>query len=71
MLFGGILFAYSVCVADVSTTHGTGNSEGQEAASTAAPEETGQTNLLTVTWWDLMLDIPDLRQEFKLPRREN
>ncbi|XP_042083501.1 LYR motif containing protein 1 isoform X2 [Haplochromis burtoni] len=34
---------------DVSTTHGTGNSEGQEATSTAAPEETGQTNLLTVT----------------------
>uniref|UniRef100_A0A4W6D8Z5 LYR motif containing 1 n=1 Tax=Lates calcarifer TaxID=8187 RepID=A0A4W6D8Z5_LATCA len=34
---------------DLLTTTGAGNSEGQEAASAAAPEETGQANLLTVT----------------------
>lgn len=42
---------------DVPTTTGTGNSERQEAASTAASEEAGQAYILTVTWRDLMLDI--------------
>lgn len=56
---------------DLSTTPGPGESESQEAESTAAPEEAGQANLLTVTRWDLMLDILAPRQEFKLPRTGN
>lgn len=34
---------------DLSSTYGAGYTERQEAASTAAPEEAGQANLLTVT----------------------
>lgn len=34
---------------DIPAAAGTGHSEGQEAASPAAPQEAGQTNLLTVT----------------------
>lgn len=56
---------------DLLTTTWTGNSEGQEAASTAASEEAGQANLLRVTWWHLMLDFEELCQEFKLPRTRN
>lgn len=42
-------FVLSLPPVDLLTTTGTGDSEGQEAASTAAPEEAGQANLLTVT----------------------
>lgn len=34
---------------DIPASNGTGHSERQEAAGTAAPEEAGQANLLTVT----------------------
>lgn len=46
------------------------HSEGQEAASAAAPEEAGQANLLAVTWRDLKLHFT-VPLQFMFPRTGN
>lgn len=56
-------FCFLQMCSDLPAATGTGDSERQEAASTAASKEAGKANLLTVTRRNLTLDII----EFKFP----
>lgn len=69
---GQIFIVYSLFVfIDIPAATWTGHSEGQEPGSPAASQETGQTNLLAVTWWDLMAGILNPHLELRLQRTGN